>query len=207
MTALLIVDIQNDFLPGGALSVPEGDAVIPVINKLMELNFDLVVASKDWHPKDHGSFASVHNKDVGDHILLDGLDQILWPDHCVENTTGSEFAADLNIDPIEHVTHKGIDKNIDSYSAFFDNEHKKSTGLDGVLKGEGVEALYICGLATDYCVKYSALDACHLGYKTYVIEDACRGVNLSEGDSEKALEEIREAGAHIVRSEDVVSPC
>ncbi len=207
MTALLIVDIQNDFLPRGALSVSEGDVIIPVINQLMEVDFDLVVASKDWHPKDHGSFASIQGKAVGDHILLDGLDQILWPDHCVENSAGSEFASELNTDPIEHITHKGMDKKIDSYSAFFDNGHKKSTGLDGILKGEGIEKLYICGLATDYCVKYSALDACNLGYDTFVIEDACRGVNLSEGDSDKALEELRAAGAHIVQSKDVISAC
>lgn len=207
MTALLVVDIQNDFLPGGALSVPEGDEVVPVINRLMELDFDLVVASKDWHPKDHGSFANNHDKAVGEHILLDGIDQILWPEHCVEDTFGSEFAYELNTDRIEHVTHKGMDRLIDSYSAFFDNEHKRATGLDGVLKGEEIKKLYICGLATDYCVKYSALDACSLGYETYVIEDACRGVNLSEGDSEKALEEVRKAGAHIVQSTDVLTPC
>lgn len=205
MTALLVVDIQNDFLPGGALSVPEGDQVIPVINRLMNLDFDLIVASKDWHPKDHGSFASSHDKEVGTHILLDGIDQILWPDHCVEDTFGAEFSHDLNKDVIEHVTHKGMDKMIDSYSAFFDNEHKKSTGLDGILKGEGIEKLYICGLATDYCVKYTVLDALKLGYETYVVRDACRGVNLSPDDSENALKEISKAGAVVVNSEDVVA--
>jgi nicotinamidase/pyrazinamidase len=207
MTALLIVDIQNDFLPGGALSVPNGDVVIPVINRLLELDFDFVVATKDWHPKNHGSFASNHGKFVGDYILLEGLDQILWPDHCVENTKGSEFSEDLNLELIDHITHKGMDQSIDSYSAFFDNGHKKSTGLEKKLKEMGIINLYVCGLATDYCVKFSTLDACRLGFNTYVIEDACRGVNLSGDDSENAVTEMRKSGAQIINSADVVSPC
>lgn len=200
MTALLIVDIQNDFLPGGPLSVPEGDQVIPVINRLLGLHFDRVIASKDWHPKDHGSFASIQGKAIGSHILLDGLDQILWPDHCIENTQGAEFSKALHQESIGHIIYKGRNRLIDSYSTFFDNGHKQSTGLDSLLNFAGIKKIYIAGLATDYCVKYSALDACRLGFETYIIEDACRGVNLSKGDSEKALQEIVQAGGRIVNS-------
>lgn len=207
MTALLIVDIQNDFIPSGALSVPEGDLVIPVINQLTEKGFDIIVASKDWHPKDHGSFANTQKKQVGDHIVLNGLDQILWPDHCVQGTIGADFSPDLNTDKIDHVTFKGTNRNVDSYSAFFDNGHLHSTELHEVLKKEKITDIYICGLATDYCVKFSALDAINLGYNTYVIIDACRGVNLSDDDTEKAIQEMREAGAHIITSSDVMTPC
>lgn len=200
MRALLIVDVQNDFLPGGALAVSNGDAVVPVINDLMERNFDLIIASKDWHPAEHGSFASQHSKMVGEFTELGGLQQILWPDHCVQGTVGAELSSDLNQGSIHHITYKGKDPLVDSYSTFFDNAHRNKTDLHALLKKAGIRELYICGLATDYCVKFSALDALELGYQTYVISDACRGVNLHPNDSQKALEEVVSAGGAVITS-------
>lgn len=199
MRALLVVDIQNDFLPGGALSVKEGNLIIPVVNRLMAKNFDGVVATKDWHPSDHVSFAENH-KDlkVGDHIDLDGFDQILWPRHCVQGTQGAEFAQALDTKFIQKVFYKGTHSRIDSYSTFYDNEHLQSTGLDLYLKERGVDTLYIVGLATDYCVKYSALDALNLGYNVYIVVDACRGVDLQKDDSLQALQELQVKGAHLI---------
>ncbi|NGX42336.1 MAG: hypothetical protein K940chlam7_00614 [Chlamydiae bacterium] len=204
MKALLIVDIQNDFLPNGALGVKEGDQVIPVINQLMKKDFDVIVASKDWHPQDHKSFAITHGKQPGEHVTLKGQDQILWPVHCVQDSTGAEFSSELDQSKVEKVFFKGTDKDIDSYSAFFDNEHLKSTGLGDYLKSKGVTDVYIAGLTTDYCVKYSVLDTVELGFKAHVIVDACRAVNLQEGDSEKALEVMRDAGAEIITAEKVL---
>lgn len=200
MDALLIVDIQNDFLPDGALAVKGGDKIIPVINKLLELPFDHKVASKDWHPADHGSFALTHGRKPGEVIRLNGLEQILWPVHCVQGTKGADFPMSIDPKKFEKIFQKGVDKNIDSYSAFFDNGHLKSTGLDEYLKSKKVTKLYIAGLVTEFCVKYSVLDACKLGYEVYVIEDACRGVNLKPNDSKIALEEISKH-ATIVRSD------
>lgn len=192
--ALIVVDIQNDFLPGGKLAVPEGDKIIPVVNKLIK-NFDIVVATQDWHPANHVSFAENHqNKRPGDKIILGGIEQILWPAHCVQNTHGAEFAKDLEKNKITAVIQKGTDPMIDSYSGFFDNARKKETGLDNLLKSLGVNEIYIVGLATDYCVKFTALDAVSLGYKTHVIIDACKGVNLNPGDIENSLNEMKKAG-------------
>jgi nicotinamidase/pyrazinamidase len=205
MKALIIVDIQNDFLPGGALAVKEGEKVIPVINQLMRAPFDLIVATQDWHPADHGSFAKTHGKAIGEHVLLDGIDQILWPVHCVQESKGAELSNSLHTKLIQKTIRKGTDKNIDSYSTFFDNEHRKSTGLSQFLKDQGVDEVYLAGLATDYCVKYSALDALKLGFKTHVIADACRAVNLRPDDGEKALQEIREAGGEVIHSKDVLT--
>ncbi len=203
MRALLVVDIQNDFLPGGSLPVPEGDEVISITNRVMT-KIDLIVASKDWHPNNHGSFAQSHpNKKVGDMIKLDGLDQILWPVHCVQKTPGADFSPALNQDAIDYIVHKGQDKNVDSYSAFFDNNQRNSTGLDAYLKSRGVKTLYIVGLATDYCVKYSVLDALSLGFQVLVVTDACRGVNVKKGDDKAALEEMKAAGAKLISSEGV----
>ena len=197
MKALLIIDIQNDFLPGGALAVSGGDKVIPVINKLMEEPFDLIIASKDWHPHGHMSFADSHNKKPRDIISLKGNEQILWPQHCIQNTYGAEFPKELHADRIEKVIYKGVDHNIDSYSAFYDNRHERSTGLAEFLREKKVDEVVIVGLATDYCVKFSALDALHEGFKTTVIEEACRGVNLHPDDSRRAIDEMRSAGAII----------
>ncbi len=196
MHALIIVDIQNDFLPGGALGVAEGDQVVPVINTLQE-QFDLVVATKDWHPAGHGSFAETHHKKPGEVIELDGIDQILWPTHCVQNTSGSEFAPGLHRDPIAKVFEKGIDPLIDSYSAFYDNKKRRSTGLAEYLKEQGVGEVTIVGLATDYCVKFTVLDALSEGFKVHVVKDGCRGVNLQPDDTKNAIEEMRQAGAVI----------
>jgi len=197
--ALLIVDVQNDFLPGGALPATGGDKIIPYINKLVTGNFDIKVATKDWHPAVHGSFASTHHKKIGEHILLNGIEQILWPDHCVQGTRGAEFASGWDHHQIEKIFYKGTDPSIDSYSTFFDNKHLRSTGLGDYLKEKGITDVYVAGLATDYCVKYSVLDAHHLGFKTHVFVDACRGINVHPGDTEKAIEEMRTVGTEIIR--------
>lgn len=204
MDALLLVDIQNDFLPGGSLEVKEGDQIIPIVNDLQPY-FDLVVATQDFHPADHGSFAANHEgKKPGEHIDLDGLDQILWPVHCVQGSEGAEFAKGLNMDKVATVVKKGLDKNIDSYSGFYDNGHKRATGLSKYLKDKGVDKVFITGLAADVCVKFTALDALKEGFETIVVKDATRAVNLQEGDYEKTMEELREEGAKVMQSKDVV---
>jgi nicotinamidase/pyrazinamidase len=202
MNALLVVDIQNDFLPGGALAVREGDKVIPIANRLMD-GFDLVLATQDWHPANHGSFAANHpNRRPGETIDLNGTMQILWPVHCVQGSHGAEFSTELRIDRFAKVFRKGTDSGIDSYSSFFDNARKRSTGLGDYLQEQNVNELFICGLATDYCVKYSVLDSTSLGIRTSVIADACRGVDLKPNDSTTAIAEMRKAGAMIVSSTD-----
>lgn len=204
--ALIIVDLQNDFLPNGALAVVQGDQIIPIINALLNTQnlFDVIVASQDWHPKDHESFAANHpGKKPGDVVDLGALRQILWPVHCVQNSIGAELTTQLHTQNIDKIFHKGIDKTIDSYSTFFDNGHKKSTGLENYLREHGVTEVYIAGLATDYCVKYSVLDAIKLGFKTYVIVDGCRGVNLHPGDSEHALREMSAIGAKLITSQTI----
>ena len=203
MNALIIVDLQNDFLPGGALPVPHGGEVIPLANEL-QLKFELVLATQDWHPPDHGSFAANHpGKKPGDCIILDGIEQILWPVHCVQNTHGAEFAAAFDTGRIAHVFHKGIDPKIDSYSTFFDNVHRRHTGLAHFLEKGGIEDIYLMGLALDYCVKYSALDARHLGLNTHVILDGCRGIELESGDIDRALDEMKRAGAILLTSTEL----
>ena len=196
--ALIIVDIQNDFLPGGALAVNEGDQIIPLVNSIQN-QFDLIVATQDWHPANHGSFAANHQeKTPGEVIDLYGLTQVLWPVHCVQNSPGAEFASDLDMKEVAKIFHKGTDPNIDSYSGFFDNGRKKKTGLGDFLQSEGVTHVYVVGLATDYCVKYTALDAASLGFQTTVIKDACRGVNLQPNDTEDALSEMLAKGIKIM---------
>lgn len=203
MTTLLIVDIQNDFLPGGALAVPRGDEVVPVANRVMPA-FDLVVATQDWHPAGHGSFASQHaGRKVGEVIELNGLEQNLWPDHCVQGTRGAAFAEGLDVARIGRVFQKGTDPGIDSYSGFFDNSRRKSTGLGEYLSGLGVRELFVMGLATDYCVKATALDARQLGFDVRLILDGVRGVELSPGDSERAMEEMKAAGVKMVRETEI----
>ncbi len=184
-SALILVDIQNDFCPGGSLAVKEGDAVVPIANELQKL-FPLVVATKDWHPQGHSSFVS------------------LWPPHCVQETRGAEFVAGLDTSRIARVFLKGTDLEIDSYSGFFDNEHRRATGLGDYLKERGVTDVYIVGLATDYCVKFTALDAVRLGFNTTVVEDACRGVEVQEGDTRRALEEMAAAGVRITESRSLL---
>jgi nicotinamidase/pyrazinamidase len=200
MKALILVDIQNDFLPGGRLAVPRGDEVIAVANRIMPC-FEVVVATQDWHGPQHGSFASSHPGDaVGDRIELNGLDQILWPDHCVRRTPGADFAPGLHRFGIDRVFRKGTNDAVDSYSGFFDNARRFSTGLGEYLRHRGVREVYVCGLATDYCVKATAIDAAGLGFETFLVEDGCRGVELNPGDVERALEEMKRAGVRIVRS-------
>lgn len=203
MKALILVDIQNDFLPGGALAVPDGDQVIPVANRLQGA-FPLVVATQDWHPPNHGSFAASHpGRKVFDQIELNGLPQILWPVHCVQNTQGAELAAALNRERIAKVFPKGTDPGIDSYSGLFDNGHRRSTGLGEWLKAQGVTDVFVCGLATDYCVKFTALDAAQMGFKPHLIEDASRGVNLRPDDVNSAIEEMKRAGVAVVQSVEI----
>lgn len=200
MRALILVDLQNDFLPGGALAVPGGDEVIPVANRLEE-HFPLVAATQDWHPANHGSFAANHpGKKLYEQIELNGLPQTLWPVHCVQNTTGAELAPGLERERIARIFQKGTDPGIDSYSGLFDNGHRRSTGLGEWLKSKGVTDVFICGLATDYCVKFTALDAVGLGFKTHLIEDASRGVNLRPNDVQEAIREMRRAGVTVVQS-------
>ncbi len=203
MNALIIVDLQNDFLPGGALPVPHGDEVVPLANELQR-KFELVLATKDWHPPDHGSFAANHPaKKPGDRIMLDGIEQILWPVHCVQNTCGAEFAAAFDTSRIAHVFHKGIERNIDSYSTFFDNAHRRHTGLADYLKKRSIKDIHLMGLALDYCVKYSVLDARDLGLNTHVILDGCRGIELELGDIDRALDEMKRVGAVLLQSSDL----
>lgn len=205
MDALILVDIQNDFCPGGALAVPEGDRVVAKANRLL-VAFDCIVATQDWHPADHGSFAANHEgRAPGDVIDLDGLRQILWPVHCVQATPGAAFHPALDRSRVEKIFVKGTDPAVDSYSGFFDNDHRQETGLGAYLMDRGVQAVSVCGLATDYCVKFTVLDALQLGFQARVIEDACRGVNLHAGDVAAAIEEMREGGAQIVTSETVLT--
>jgi nicotinamidase/pyrazinamidase len=202
-SALILVDLQNDFMPGGALAVPHGGEVIPLADELQR-RFDLVVATKDWHPRDHGSFAANHlGKKPGDRIILDGIEQILWPVHCVQNTHGAEFAPFFDTSHIAHVFHKGTERNIDSYSTFFDNAHRRHTGLAHYLEKRGIKNIYLMGLALDYCVKYSTLDARHLGLNTYVIVDGCRGIDLEPGDIARALDDMKRAGAILLKSNEL----
>ena len=200
MRALILVDLQNDFLSGGSLAVPDGNAVIDVANAV-QLRFPLVVCTQDWHPADHLSFASQHpGKRPGDQIDLNGLPQTLWPDHCVQDTQGAEFAPGLDRQRVEAVFQKGTDRHVDSYSTFFDNAHRRDTGLGDFLTGRGVDEVWLLGLATDYCVRFSAQDALSLGFGTHVIEDGCRAVDLAAGDGNRAMAAMAEAGAKIVRA-------
>ena len=194
MNALVLVDIQNDFCAGGALAVPDGDVVVPVANRLMP-SFDVVVATLDWHPADHGSFAANHpGRRPFDLIDLNGLPQVLWPAHCVQWTGGAQFHPELNTRAITRIFPKGQDPQVDSYSGFFDNGRRRSTGLGEWLKERGITEVAVCGLATDYCVKATACDAASLGLRTQLIQEACRGVGLRKDDIPEALDAMRRAG-------------
>ena len=203
--ALILVDIQNDFLPGGALAVPKGDEVIATANKLIvkkDEKFSLILATQDFHPANHKSFSSNNpGSKVGDIGVLGGLPQVMWPDHCVQETRGCDFATTLQMKRVDHVFKKGTNSDIDSYSGFFDNGQVQSTGLGEFLKKQGIEEVVVLGLATDYCVKFTVLDALRLGFKTILIEDGVRAVNLSLGDGESAIKEMKAAGAKILNSE------
>ncbi len=204
MRALVVVDVQNDFLPGGPLPAPAADEVVPVINRLMPA-FVLVVAAQDWHPRDHGSFAANHpGRKPGDVIDLDGLPQILWPVHCVQETPGAAFAPGLNVQRFERVFRKGTNPRVDSYGAFFDNGRRQDTGLCDFLRQHGVDQIFVAGLTTDYCVKCTALDARSLGFRTTVVLDGCRGVNVQPGDVDRAIKEMKAAGVGIMDSAAVL---
>jgi nicotinamidase/pyrazinamidase len=204
MRALILVDIQNDFCAGGALAVPDGDAVVRVANALMP-HFPLVVATQDDHPQGHESFAANHpGKQVYELIDLHGLPQVLWPVHCVSGSTGAAFHPQLNRAGIHAVFPKGTDPKIDSYSGFFDNGQRKATGLGEFLTARGVAELYVLGLATDYCVKATALDAQRLGFRTFVVEDGCRAVGLRAEDEALAKQALREAGVSLCHSRDLL---
>lgn len=199
--ALIIVDIQNDFTTGGALEVREGEKIIPTVNQL-QAHFDLVVATQDWHPRSHKSFASNHDgKKPFEKIVLEGLDQVLWPDHCIQGSKGAEFHPALRLNKAEAIFRKGMDPGIDSYSGFYDNGHRRSTGLSGYLRERGVKEVFICGLAGDFCVYYSAKDAIHEGFKTFMLEDATRAID-AEGFN-KARHDIEARGGKVINSTDL----
>ncbi len=205
--ALIVVDVQNDFLPGGSLAVKNGDDVIAPINRLLAERsrlFDAVVATQDWHPSSHESFAHQHiDRNPGELIELHGLTQVLWPDHCVQGSRGAEFSSELMVQKFDRIFTKGSDPRVDSYSGFFDNGRRSDTGLNFWLKEQGITKLVIAGLATDYCVKFTVIDALKLGFAVSVITDAVRGVNLTPGDSEKALAEMTMAGARLVSTKSI----
>ncbi|GAB3225919.1 bifunctional nicotinamidase/pyrazinamidase [Hymenobacter seoulensis] len=195
MKALLLIDIQNDFVPGGSLAVPDGDAILPLVNQLQP-TYDLVVATQDWHPAGHESFASQHpGHQPFDQIDLHGLPQTLWPDHCVQGTAGAEFSTRLEQNRIEAIFRKGTSPEIDSYSGFFDNGHRKSTGLADYLRGRGVREVHLCGLAADFCVNFSALDALREGFEVTVLEAATRAISV-EGYA-RARQELLTRGAQV----------
>jgi len=203
MNALILVDLQNDFTPSGALSVPGGDSIVPLINQLQQ-KFDLVVATQDWHPADHQSFAIQHEgKQPGELIDLHGIPQVLWPIHCVQETEGAQFISSLDQSKVKRVFRKGQNPRIDSYSGFFDNDHQSSTGMGEYLREQGVDEVFVVGLPTDYCVRFTAADAAELGFRTIVISDATRGVNLQKGDVDRALVALQEQGVRILLSSEL----
>jgi nicotinamidase-related amidase len=198
--ALLVVDVQNDFCPGGSLAVESGDEVVSVINRIMH-GFSPVIATQDWHPPDHVSFASSHpGRRPLDVVDAGGITQVLWPDHCVQASAGADLHPRLETGRIGLVLRKGMRRELDSYSAFFENDHRTDTGLRHYLKGLGLEELFICGLTTDYCVRSSALDAARLGFRVTVIADACRGVDSPKGSVEEALAAMQKAGVRLIES-------
>ncbi|MFN3966649.1 MAG: bifunctional nicotinamidase/pyrazinamidase [Endomicrobiia bacterium] len=200
--ALIIVDVQNDFCPGGALAVPEGDKIIPVINKISS-KFYKVIATQDWHPSNHISFAKTHNKKLYEKIKIGNIEQTLWPEHCVQGTPGANLHKDLNLNNVQLILRKGTNPDIDSYSAFLENDRKTETGLHYYLKGLKIKNIYVCGLATDYCVYFTALDGIKFGFKVSVIIDASKGVNVPEGNVEKAIEDMKKRGIKILIHESI----
>lgn len=200
--ALIVVDIQNDFLPGGALAVPRGDETVAIANRLMPL-FPTVVLTADWHPADHSSFASQHaGKSPYDVVPMPYGNQVLWPDHCVAGTSGADFAAELETVRAHAVIRKGTDKNCDSYSGFLAADRKTPTGLSGYLKSRGVTTVFVCGLATDFCVAWTAQDAAAAGFKTYLIEDASRAIDAG-GSLAAAMAGLKTAGVGVIEKKDV----
>jgi len=202
MKALVVIDVQNDFIPGGQLEIQQGDLIVPVINRLQKY-FDLVVATQDWHPQNHKSFASNHsNKKPFDEINLYGIKQILWPDHCVQGSKGAEFHPDLEINKIAAIFRKGMDPEIDSYSGFYDNGHQMSTGLSGYLKEKGITEIYFCGLAADICVYYTIKDSLKEGFFATLIEDASRPLSNDAFISIK--NDLTKMGVRIISSNEIL---
>lgn len=202
MKTLVIVDVQNDFCPGGALEVPDGDKVVPVINKLID-RYDAVIQTQDWHPTGHSSFASSHSdKEPFETIDMPYGTQVLWPDHCVQGTKGAEFHPELITNKSNLIIRKGFSRDIDSYSAFYENDHETPTGLHGYLKNRQLFELHFCGLATDFCVKWSVVDALKYDYDVKVITDAIKGIDL-DGSVKAAMQEMEEAGAEFVKSDEI----
>jgi nicotinamidase/pyrazinamidase len=199
--ALIVIDVQNDFCPGGALAVPKGNEIVPLVNRLIE-QFDHVVLTQDWHPRGHSSFASTHKGQTFATIRLGYGDQTLWPDHCVQGTKGAEFHRDLAARASELVLRKGFRKEIDSYSAFYENDRTTRTGLNGYLRDRGLKRLFMCGLATDFCVAWSALDGRREGFPVVVIEDACRAIDLN-GSLAAARAELIKAGIALAGSDQI----
>ncbi|MHA6727641.1 bifunctional nicotinamidase/pyrazinamidase [Chryseobacterium sp. A301] len=197
--ALLVVDVQNDFCQDGSLAVPKSNEIIPYINLLMEENqYDQIVFSQDWHPANHKSFASNNGKQVGDTITLNGTTQFMWPDHCVQNTKGAEFHPELELSKATHIIQKGKNPEIDSYSAFQDNNHFAKTGLDDYLKYHEIQLVEIVGLALDYCVKFTAIDAFDLGYLTCLHFNGTRAVNVKPDNGRDTIYELLEKGVTIL---------
>lgn len=201
MSALIVVDVQNCFTPGGSLAVKQGDEIVPVINRLAK-SFDNVVLTQDWHTPGHVSFASTHGKKPFEQITLHYGKQTLWPDHCVQGTEGAALHKDLQIPHAQLVIRKGFNKSVDSYSAFLEADRKTSTGLAAYLKARGINRVFVCGLATDFCVAWTALDARKAGFQTYVIEDACRGIDLM-GSLDRAWADMKKAGVRRIKSGDI----
>lgn len=199
---LLVIDIQNDFCPGGSLAVPEGDKIIPIVNKIMD-KFYKVVATQDWHPKKHISFATTHKKQTYETIEINGILQTLWPEHCLQGSYGAELHKELDTKKIDLILRKGANLQIDSYSAFLENDKQTKTGLDGYLNSLGIKKVYICGLALDYCVYYTACDAVKFGFETYVIVDATKGVNVPKGNIEKVIQHMKSLDVKIISYEEL----
>lgn len=203
MKALLIVDLQNDFCPGGALEVPKGDEIVSTVNKLVNI-FDTIIQTQDWHPADHSSFASAHaEKDPYDTIEVDYGEQVLWPDHCVQGSMGAEFHPELNTLKTQVIIRKGFRKEIDSYSTFYENDQKTTTGLTGYLNERGITDLYTVGLATDFCVKWSILDGIDEGFHMHIVEDAVKGIDLN-GSLDEAWKEMKGKGVNVVNSSELL---
>lgn len=204
VAALLVIDVQNDFCPGGSLAVSKGDEVVPVVNRLMPL-FPIVVATQDWHPRDHVSFASNHPGAKPFAVVEhEGISQTLWPDHCIPGTIGAELHLGLEVVNVDLILRKGRRRELDSYSAFFENDRRTPTGLAGYLRERGVHRVYLSGLATDVCVYYSACDALRLGLSAVLVEDAARGIDIPAGSLSARLSEMREAGVELVHAADLV---
>ncbi|AVX89241.1 MULTISPECIES: bifunctional nicotinamidase/pyrazinamidase [Pseudomonas] len=202
-SALLVIDVQNDFTPGGQLAVPEGDLIVPLINRLSGL-FKQVIIAQDWHPSGHASFASSHpGRQPYEVIQLPYGEQTLWPDHCVQGSAGAEFHPDLKLPHAQLIIRKGCNPDIDSYSAFLEADRRTTTGLAGYLKERGIDTVYMVGLALDFCVMFSALDARAAGFNTFVVLDACRAIDM-EGSLATAMERMQTAGVGLIQSNQLI---